>query len=242
MYRSIWTLSTLSYTAFPMTTPTDRYHHGDLPNALRRAAVEVIDERGLGDFSLREVARRAGVSHTAPAHHFGDVRGLLTSVAAEGFQTLQQVTEAAAARHDAPVDKLRAIGEAYVSLARSHKGHCAVMFRPDVVDVDDPSLQHCGLDAYAVLEGVISGVLTQVHSDVDLDVATWMCWSTMQGLVELGPKFDVINLVRGREPISTTELVDQFTDLIVRSLRRPATGTTATSPSPAPPPAERPTR
>ena len=69
-------------------TSATTYHHGDLPNALRRAAVEVIEERGLGAFSLREVARRAGVSHTAPAHHFGDMRGLLTSVAIEGFDII----------------------------------------------------------------------------------------------------------------------------------------------------------
>src|SRR5258707_3669661 len=76
----------------PVTVATDRYHHGDLPNALRRAAVEVIEERGLAAFSLREVARRAGVSHNAPAHHFGDVRGLLTSLAVEGFDLLSATT------------------------------------------------------------------------------------------------------------------------------------------------------
>src|SRR6476469_9901859 len=117
-----------------MATATDRYHHGDLANALRRAAVDVIDERGMAGFSLREVARRAGVSHTAPAHHFGDVKGLLTSVAAEGFEALRQVTSEAAARHTEPVEQLRAIGEAYVALARSNPGHCVVMFRTDLVD------------------------------------------------------------------------------------------------------------
>jgi AcrR family transcriptional regulator len=206
-------------TLLHVTSATDRYHHGDLPNALRHAAVEVIDERGIGGFSLREVARRAGVSHTAPAHHFGDVRGLLTSVAAEGFDRLERVTAAAAAAHHEPVEQLHAIGEAYVSLARSNPGHCAVMFRPDLVDTDDATLQQCGLGAYAVLEDVVARVLAQVHSDVELDHATWMCWSTMQGLVQLEGKFDAINVVRGRERVSTRELIDRFTDLIVRGLR-----------------------
>ena len=79
-----------------VTSATDRYHHGDLPNALLRAAVEVIEERGLGAFSQREVARRAGVSHNAPAHHFGDTRGLLTSLAIQGFEVLHAATTAVA--------------------------------------------------------------------------------------------------------------------------------------------------
>ena len=61
----------------PPQAPTRPYHHGNLPDALRAAAAEVITEKGVGGFSLREVARRAGVSHTAPAHHFGDTTGLL---------------------------------------------------------------------------------------------------------------------------------------------------------------------
>jgi AcrR family transcriptional regulator len=202
-----------------VTSATDRYHHGDLPNALRRAAVDVIDERGLGGFSLREVARRAGVSHTAPAHHFGDVRGLLTSVAAEGFDALERVTSAAAARHDDPVEQLRAVGEAYVALARSNAGHCAVMFRTDLVDTDDAHLQLCGMGAYAVIEGVVARLLESLRSTVELDHATWMCWSTMQGLVQLEPKFQAIDAARGREPVSTQDLIDRFSDLLVNAFR-----------------------
>src|SRR5215208_779795 len=127
------------------STGTERYHHGDLPNALRRAAVDVIVERGLGGFSLREVARRAGVSHTAPAHHFGDVRGLLTSVAEEGFVLLHDASEAAVAGGGAPVERLAALGEAYVGMARLHPAHCEVMFRTDLVDENDDGVQTCGL-------------------------------------------------------------------------------------------------
>ncbi len=201
-----------------MPTVTDRYHHGDLPNALRRAAVDVIGERGPAGFSLREVARRAGVSHTAPAHHFGDVRGLLTSVAAEGFQTLEATTTAAAAEHDDPVEQLMAIGEAYVALARSHAAHCSVMFRPDLVDQDDASLRTCGLGAYSVLERTMRRVIEHEGVDVDLDDLTWMCWSTMQGLVTLEGKFNALNELRGNDPISTRDLVRRFTAIIVRGM------------------------
>jgi len=190
--------------------PTDRYHHGDLPNALRRAAVEVIAERGVAGFSLREVARRAGVSHTAPAHHFGDARGLLTSVAIEGFHALAHVTSAAAAGHDDPVDQLAATGIAYVELARSHPAHCAVMFRPDVVDQDDPELGAAGMAAYGILEGTVQGV----HE------AAAMLGSTMQGLVELGPKLDVISAVHGRPAIATHGLVTHFAAIVAKGVGR----------------------
>lgn len=201
-----------------MTSGTG-YHHGDLPNALRCAAVEVIDERGLGAFSLREVARRAGVSHTAPAHHFGDMRGLLTSVAAEGFNALYAATSEAAAGIDDPVERLIAIGEAYVRLAHSHHAHCEVMFRVDVIDPDDPTLVEHGMRAYAVLEDTIRELIDAEQLAVDLDGATWLCWSTMQGLVALGPKLDVIARSKDRPDPSSTALVREFTALIVAGLR-----------------------
>jgi AcrR family transcriptional regulator len=201
---------------------TDRYHHGDLPNALRRAAVEILDERGVGGFSLREVARRAGVSHTAFAHHFGDVRGLLTSVAAEGFETLEHETAAAAARHNDPVEQLMAIGEAYVTLARSHPGHCAVMFRTDLVHPDDQHLQLCGLGAYHVLERTVQAVIDARRGTghVPVDDVAWMCWSTMQGLVELEAKFDAISASRDDDPVPANELVRRFTTIIVDGISR----------------------
>jgi AcrR family transcriptional regulator len=202
-----------------VTSATHPYHHGDLPNALRNAAAEVIEERGLGGFSLREVARRAGVSHTAPAHHFGDAHGLLTSLAEEGLRQLHDVTEAAAASTSDPVERLTAIGVAYVELARSHPAHCQVMFRTDVVHTDDPELQATGLRAYGVVEQVVADLLEAEHLDVPLDDATWLCWSAMQGLVVLEPKINVINELKAGAPISTAQLVARFTRLIVDGVR-----------------------
>jgi AcrR family transcriptional regulator len=195
------------------------YHHGNLPTALRQAAVDVIDERGLGAFSLREVARRAGVSHTAPAHHFGDMRGLLTSVATEGFDALYTATSRALDGVDDPVERLIAIGAAYVSLARSNHAHCEVMFRVDVVDPDDIELQRAGMRAYSVLEDTVHSLIETEQLDVDLDTATWLCWSSMQGLVTLGPKLGVIAQRHGRPVPSNDHLVREFTIRIVAGLR-----------------------
>ena len=201
-----------------MTSGTT-YHHGDLPNALRCAAVDVIDERGLGAFSLREVARRAGVSHTAPAHHFGDVRGLLTSVAAEGFDALHAALTEAVVAVDEPLERLIALGEAYVTMASSNHAHCEVMFRVDLVDQDDPELQVAGMRAYAVLEDTVRSLIETEHLDADIDDATWLCWSTMQGLVTLGPKLEVIAHHHGRPQPSSAALVREFTSRIVAGLR-----------------------
>jgi AcrR family transcriptional regulator len=202
-----------------VTSATHRYHHGDLPNALRKAAAEVIEERGLAAFSLREVARRAGVSHTAPAHHFGDVRGLLTSLAEEGLRTLRETTEAAAATTDDPVERLSAIGVAYVELARSHPAHCQVMFRTDLVDTEDSEFQTTGFQAYGVLERVVGDLIEVEQLDVPLDDATWLCWSAMQGLVVLEPKISLINQIKNGSAVSTTELVGRFTRLMVDGIR-----------------------
>jgi AcrR family transcriptional regulator len=190
-----------------------------LPTAQRCAAADVIAERGLGAFSLREVARRAGDSHTAPAHHFGDVRGLLTWLAIEGFEQLYLATDAARASLDDPVERLTAIGVAYVDRARSHPAHCAVMFRPDLIDSGDAELQAAGMAAYGVLEDTLKAIIDGEGLSVDPDDAVWLCWSAMQGLVVLEPKFEVIGRIHSNAPPATNQLVHRFTDLIVAGMR-----------------------
>ncbi|MEM8558888.1 MAG: TetR family transcriptional regulator, partial [Bacteroidota bacterium] len=69
------------------------YHHGDLPRVLVATAIDLLDERGVAGFSLREVARRAEVAAAAPSHHFGNVAGLLTAVATAGFEQLASAFE-----------------------------------------------------------------------------------------------------------------------------------------------------
>ncbi len=197
----------------------DKYHHGDLPNALRCAAVEVIDERGLGNFSLREVARRAGVSHTAPAHHFGDMQGLLTSLATEGFEHLHLALVAAAEGIDDPVERLNALGVAYVRLGRTHKAHAEVMFRTDLVDGDDVGLQTAGLYAYGTLHDCLIALFEAEHLDVDIDDATALCWSAMQGLIVLEPKFERMCDLRKTPMPPIEEMVRKFTDFMVNGFR-----------------------
>lgn len=201
------------------TVTTDRYHHGDLPNALRKAATEVIAERGLAGFSLREVARRAGVSHTAPAHHFGDVRGLFTSLAAEGFDILGDASRRAIDGVDDPVEQLSRLGEAYVEFARSHPAHAELMFRGDLIDEDDEQVLECGIGAYGVLENTVQAMIENEDLAVERNDVTWLCWSAMQGLVVLEPKIQRLNALGGGGDLSTAELIRRFTWLIVNGVR-----------------------
>lgn len=196
-----------------------RYHHGDLPNALREAARDVIVERGLGDFSLREVARRAGVSHTAPAHHFGDVEGLLTSIATEGFTNMSAAMNAALDGVTDPVERLVVMGETYVEFASTHRADCDVMFRTDVVDQDDGELAEAGLGAYAILEDTVRRLLDTEGIDADVDTVAALCWSMVQGIVVLGPKLDMSCELKGRALLERPVLVRQFTDFLVNGLR-----------------------
>ena len=189
-----------------------------LPHLLRRAAAEVIVENGLGSFSLREVARRAGVSHAAPGYHFGDTQGLLTSLAAEGLTHLRDELSSAAASCEDPLDRLAAIGRAYVGVAKTYPAHCEVIFRNDLIDPDDQAGSEAGLGAIAVLADVIGEIAAVHNPDLAVDDAVKLCWSAMQGLVQIEAKLSRIDEQLGREPLTTEALVDRFTDLIVTGL------------------------
>lgn len=165
-----------------------RYHHGDLPAALLAAVAEQIQEGGVSEVGLRETARRAGVSHAAPAHHFGDLQGLLTAFAIQGHRMLAREL----------VDRLNEIGEAdtrtylvtvgvtYVTFAVEHPSHFAVMFRPDVIDPDDPALQAAGQPNFDVLLAAVTAHQADGwRPDRDpLELAV-MTWSSIHGLTQL---------------------------------------------------------
>src|SRR3954467_9814295 len=112
------------------------YHHGDLRTAVIDAAVREVEAVGASAVSMREIARRAGVSHAAPAHHFGDKAGIFTAIATEGYRLITEATSAAAVGDGALVQG----GLAYVQFALTHRGHFEVMFRPDLYHQDDPDL------------------------------------------------------------------------------------------------------
>jgi AcrR family transcriptional regulator len=143
--------------------PADGYHHGALREALVQAAQALLREQGLEAFTLRECARRAGVSHAAPAHHFGDARGLLTACAAAGLNRLADAMDELAARvpaNDATA-RLRAVGQAYIDFALVHRALFQLMFRRDRLNPDDAALRAAGQRTGNHLRDAIDALLAE---------------------------------------------------------------------------------
>jgi AcrR family transcriptional regulator len=136
----------------PSTAPARAgYHHGDLARALVRAATELVESGGPSALTLREAARRAGVSVAAPYRHFTDREALLAAVLAKGFDGLAAHTERARRRAREPLAALRAVGLAYVSFAARHPSVYRLMFGPECDKAAHPDLLAAGHRALAVL-------------------------------------------------------------------------------------------
>lgn len=196
------------------------YHHGDLRNALRAATVELIGEVGPGGFSLREAARRAGVSHAAPAHHFGDRAGLLTAVAVEGFETLQAEFDQALAAATDPVESLVALSRAYVRVARRNRAHYAVMFREDLLRADEEGYQRCGLGAFGTVVAAVERLRDHLGAPFDVPATSLHCWSTVHGLSQLHELSHAMAQHLGHAPVADIEAVAELcTRQLVEGLR-----------------------
>jgi AcrR family transcriptional regulator len=118
----------------PSSRQETPYHHGALRDALLEAAERVLERDGLAGLTLRAVAREAGVSHAAPTHHFGDLTGLLSELAAIGFRRFNAEMSAARAAGAGPVERAMAPAKAYVAYAQAHPGMYGLMFRGERLD------------------------------------------------------------------------------------------------------------
>jgi AcrR family transcriptional regulator len=164
--------------------PPERYHHGDLKNALLDAAQALALEQGVDAFTLREVARRAGVSPGAPYHHFADRNDLVRGLAIRAFSTLALDLETARKSHKKPLAQLEAIGLAYVRFAFTHHGEFRFMFNRELCAPSgqpDP-LADAGVDAQAVLYRAV--VDAQASGDLrpgDPQAIALTLWSVVHG-------------------------------------------------------------
>jgi AcrR family transcriptional regulator len=163
----------------------DTYHHGDLRQALLETTADLIAAEGTSGFSLRKVARLAGVSPSAPAHHFRDSRGLISALAAEGYQALIDAFEATTAAVEEPYARLEACCRAYVTLAINNPGHMAVMFRPDLVDEDNVDIARLAPESLARFNAVVAAAIASLDADADLENATKTIWATCHGIANL---------------------------------------------------------
>jgi len=180
--------SARSARAAPERAARDGYHHGDLRAALIAAAEEELVEKGVDGFTLRGCARRAGVSHAAPAHHFKDVRALFTALATIGLRRLAETTEAFG--REAPagtLDHFTAIGRGYVTFALENPAYFRLIFRSDSLDSDNPDLIAAGRAAFGVPVAAVGGYCGSADPMADPKLVPLVIglWSIVHGFSEL---------------------------------------------------------
>ncbi|MFF2395612.1 TetR/AcrR family transcriptional regulator [Nocardia sp. NPDC058114] len=169
-----------------MAMSNTSYHHGDLPSALVRAAVELLEEDGAADLSLRAAARRAGVSTAAPYRHFADRDALLSAVAAVGFRELAEQLVAASAEPSTPED-LATIAVAYVRFALARPALFRVMFS-DPCDPTSPER----VAATTAIHDYVQAIVRRIYPTADEESLTNAMWALVHGLafLYLQGKFD----------------------------------------------------
>ncbi|MCI4045531.1 MULTISPECIES: TetR/AcrR family transcriptional regulator [unclassified Streptomyces] len=167
------------------------YHHGDLRRAVLTAALDVIATEGPTGLSLRDLARRAGVSHAAPAHHFKDRTGLLTAVAAEGYALFADALTGA--------PDLRERGVAYVRFAATHPAHFQVMFQPGLYRTDDPDLLAARARATDALRAGVADLPPDGRGEDDR-LAGVAAWSLAHGFATLLLSGNLAEALEGRDP------------------------------------------
>jgi AcrR family transcriptional regulator len=160
----------------------------DTRQRLIDCAVEILDSDGLAGLGLREVARRAGVSHNAPSRHFpGGYRDLCTAVATIGFAGLARALDAGTdAGGTDPFARLAGNGRGYVQFGVAHRGLFELMWRRDLIDFGDPDLVAAAGAAYASLRNcVVAAQAAGWQRAADTDVLAATCWAWAQGVSQL---------------------------------------------------------
>ncbi|MZE53204.1 TetR family transcriptional regulator [Streptomyces sp. SID5770] len=196
-------------------TQTGTYHHGDLRAACLRAARELLEEDGSAGLSLRAVARRAGVSATAPYRHYADRDALVSAVAAEGYREL---AEHLAEAHPSPStpDELAAVAVAYVRFALEHPA----LFRAMFAEPCDPTSAE-RVAATAAISEYVRGIVRATFPDADAEALSTTVWALVHGLAFLH--------LDGKLDASTPEVVGAQVTAAVQALFRAAPAMSGTA-------------
>jgi len=184
------------------------YHHGNLREALLEAAIRLIAEVGPTAFTLREVARRAGVSHNAPYRHFHDRDDLMAAVAAQGFGELTRaMIEAAAGKSDA-LERLKCAGLGYVTFALRRPQHFTVMFDAPVLKRKHPDSAAAGEEAFATLLNFVKDCQEAGRlPSGDLREMALLAWTMVHGIAKLA--------ITGRLPFRSRSEVLRFGEFVI---------------------------
>ena len=184
------------------------YHHGNLRETLLEAATRLIAEVGPTAFTLREVARRAGVSHNAPYRHFRDKEDLTVAVATQGFEELATAMLAAAGQHADPLERLKRAGLAYVVFALRRPEHFAVMFDAPAPERTHPEWAAAGEHAFRTLVDLVQGSMDQgCLRPGDPRQLALLAWSMVHGVAKLA--------ITGRLPYSSKTEILKFAEFVI---------------------------
>jgi len=184
------------------------YHHGNLREALLEAAIRLIAEVGPTAFTLREVARRAGVSHNAPYRHFRDRDDLMAAVAAQGFRELTQAMIKAAAPKSDPLDRLKHAGLGYVTFALRRPEHFTVMFDAPVSKRKHRDSAVAGEESFGALLGFVQSCQEAGRlPSGDLRQMALLAWTRVHGIAKLA--------ITGRLPFHSNAGVLKFAEFAV---------------------------
>lgn len=197
---------------------TGNYHHGDLRTALLKAAEQELNDNGLERFSLRGVARAAGVSHAAPAHHFGDATGLLTALAVVGWQRFLATQKRHEARAEPePLAQLVAATIGYAAFAKSHTALFQLIFSSSRPDRCDAAFQAAGDAAFNHLVDLVTAVTGKdAAEDCETLTDVLATWSLIHGLSHLLNNdylADISQSKRAREEAIRTMVARYWTGL-----------------------------
>ena len=174
----------------PSRAEATPYHHGALRDALLEAAERVLERDGLAGLTLRAVAREAGVSHAAPTHHFGDLTGLVSELAAIGFRQFNAAMAAACGGSERSLnERAMARAKAYVAYAEAHPGMYGLMFRTERLDYSRPSLHEAAEASFAGLAGAVAAkrqeTILQDALTLEQAAAIARAWSLVHGFTML---------------------------------------------------------
>jgi AcrR family transcriptional regulator len=163
--------------------PAPSEQHADVRRLVLDAAIAIIEMDGVESLSMREVARRAGVSHQAPYHYFGDRSGILAVISEEGFTGLAQAFRDV---HETNMPAAKAGFIAYLNFSRAHIGHFRVMFRNDICGVTThPSTQIAADSAFDELRLMVARITGPTIDPNNAFTFATMLWSLAHGLATL---------------------------------------------------------
>lgn len=184
------------------------YHHENLREELLEAAIRLIAEVGPTAFTLREVARRAGVSHNAPYRHFRDRDDLMAAVAAEGFRELTQAMVDAAGRRTDALDRLKRAGLSYVAFALRRPEHFTVMFDAPISKRKHPDSAAAAEQAFGTLMSFVKGCQDagQLPSG-DFRQMALLAWTMVHGIAKLA--------ITGRLPFPSNAEILKFAEFVI---------------------------